>query len=195
MTNLTEMEKAVQEALGTRSVVLVGMMGAGKSSIGKRLALKLNLKFIDADTEIETAANRNITEIFEEHGEDYFRDGERRVIARLLENGPQILATGGGAFICQETRDAICQTGISIWLKADIDVLLQRVKRKNTRPLLQKGNPESIMQDLIKERYPIYEKADITVISGDGPHESVVEDIIYALADKLGLVTRQDDPE
>jgi shikimate kinase len=171
--------------LGSRSIVLVGMMGAGKSSIGRRLASDLNLPFVDADTEIESAAGMSIPEIFDAHGEPYFRSGEARVIARLLESGPKVLASGGGAFINPQTRELIRTRGISVWLKADLDVLLRRIKRRSDRPLLKTDDPERTLQRLIEERYPIYAEADVTIHSRDVSHEAIVADIIARLAERL----------
>jgi shikimate kinase len=165
---------------------MVGMMGAGKSSVGRRLASRLGLPFVDADSEIELAANASINEIFDKHGEEYFRDGERRVIKRLLDGDPKVLATGGGAFIHAETREAIRQNGISIWLQADRELLLSRVKRRSNRPLLRNGDPAEILDRLLDEREPIYRTADIHVRSRDVAHEDVVEDIIAALDNFLG---------
>ncbi len=176
--------------LGTRSIVLVGMMGAGKSSIGRRLASDLNLPFVDADTEIESAAGMSIPEIFEAHGEPYFRSGEARVIARLLESGPQVLASGGGAFINPQTRELIRTRGISVWLKADLDVLLRRIKRRSDRPLLKTDDPERTLQRLIEERYPIYAEADVTIHSRDVSHEAIVADIMAGLAERLAGATQ-----
>lgn len=167
--------------LGDRPVVLIGLMGAGKSAIGKRLAAVLDLPFTDADHEIERAAGKSINEIFAEHGEAYFRDGERRVIARLLGEGPKVLATGGGAFMNEDTRRRIAKIGISVWLKADLDLLMSRVGRRDTRPLLRAPNPRGVMEKLIAERYPIYALADITIASRDVAHEVIVEEIIDAL--------------
>lgn len=172
----------ILRALGARSVVLVGMMGAGKSSIGRRLAGRLGLSFVDADTEIETAAGMSIPEIFDKHGEPYFRAGEARVIARLLDHGPQVLATGGGAIMDQNTRDLIHVKGISIWLKADLDVLSKRTKRRGDRPLVGK------MKDLLPLREPIYALSDIVVQSRDEPHETIVDEIIAALPKHLNIV-------
>ena len=174
-------ETAIVRALGSRSVVLVGMMGAGKSSIGKRLAARLGIPFIDADSEIESAAGMTIPEIFEQHGEAYFRAGEARVIARLLDNGPQVLATGGGAVMTQHTRDLIHIKGISVWLKADLDVLVKRTKRRNDRPLAEK------IQELLPEREPLYALSDIVVRSRDEPHETIVDEIIALLPKPLGI--------
>ncbi len=153
----------IRERLGTRSLVLVGLMGAGKSTVGRRLAQKLALPFRDADQEIETAAGMTIPEIFAIHGETHFRDGERRVIARLLQEGPMVLATGGGAFMNEETRDRIARQGISVWLRADLEVLMRRVRKRATRPLLQTSDPEGTMRDLITVRHPVYATADLTV--------------------------------
>jgi shikimate kinase len=162
------------------------MMGAGKSSIGRRLAGRLGMAFIDADSEIEQAANASIPEIFERHGEAYFRDGERRVIQRLLDGKPKVLATGGGAYMQPETRAAIKQAGISIWLKADRDLLLSRVKRRaGGRPMLAQGDPAEIIDRLIAERYPVYADAEIHVQSRDVAHEAVIDDILVALVDFL----------
>jgi len=167
--------------LGTRSLVLVGLMGAGKSTVGRRLAQTLQLPFRDADHEIEAAAGMTIPDIFAIHGEEYFRDGERRVIARLLQEGPMVLATGGGAYMNEETRQRIAENGISIWLKADLDVLMRRVRKRATRPLLQNPDPEGTMRRLMEQRYPVYAMADLTVDSHEAPHDRVVADIVEAL--------------
>lgn len=172
----------LRAALAGRSVVLVGMMGSGKSSVGKRLAARLGLPFVDADTEIETAAGMSIPDIFSQRGESEFRDGERRVIGRLLNTrSPLVLATGGGAFMNAETRDRVAQLGISIWLKADPEVLMRRVRKNSKRPLLQTADPEATLRRMLTEREPVYALADITVISRDDPHEVVVEDSLAAL--------------
>lgn len=172
----------LKSCLKFRSLVLIGLMGAGKSSIGKRLASALNITFTDADTEIEKAAGKSISDIFEEDGEDYFRDGEHRVISRLLREPGQVLATGGGAFMRAETREQIAKAGISVWLKADLDLLMSRVSRRDTRPLLRRANPTGIMAKLIEERYPVYAQADITVVSRNAPHEEIVNEIIESVA-------------
>lgn len=172
----------VRRALGQRPLVLVGLMGCGKSSIGKRLAARLSLPFIDADEEIERVAQKSISEIFADHGEAFFRDREAKVIARLLGSGPQVLATGGGAFITPETRQKIRDTGLSIWLRAELPVLMRRVGKRDTRPLLKSGDPEQVMRGLMAARYPIYADADITIESRDIPHDSIVAEIIAALA-------------
>ena len=175
-------ETAITRALGRRSIVLVGMMGAGKSSVGRRLGARLGVPFVDADMEIENAAGMTIPEIFARHGEPYFRAGEARVIARLLENGPQVLATGGGAVMNQQTRDLIRIKGVSVWLKADIDVLMKRTRRRNDRPLAEK------IRELLPLREPVYAQSDIVVVSRDEPHDNVVDEIIAAIADHLGVV-------
>jgi shikimate kinase len=175
-------EAAIVRALGTRVLVLIGMMGAGKSSIGRRIAARLNLPFVDADVEIEAAhAGLTIPEIFAKYGEPYFRDGEVRVIARLLEGGPSVLATGGGAFMREETRQRIRAKGISMWLRADPDVILRRVKRRSDRPLLQTDDPAAKIQELVDQRYPVYAEADITALSRDVPHERIVEECLQML--------------
>jgi shikimate kinase len=168
--------------LGTRSLVLVGLMGAGKSTVGRRLAQTLQLPFRDADHEIEAAAGMSIPDIFSVHGEEYFRDGEKRVIARLLQEGPMVLATGGGAFMNEETRQRIAELGISVWLRADLDVLMRRVRKRTTRPLLQNSDPEGTMRRLMETRHPVYATADLTIDSHETPHDRVVADIIKALS-------------
>ena len=178
---------AILAALGPRSVVLVGMMGAGKSSIGRRLALRLGIPFVDADVEIEKAAGMSIPDIFATHGEPDFRAGEARVIARLLDGGPQVLATGGGAFMNADTRAEIAAKGVSIWLKAEFEVLMRRIKRRHDRPLLKTGDPAETLRHLIDVRYPVYALADLTVQSRDIAHEKIVDEIVDALAGRLGL--------
>jgi shikimate kinase len=178
-------EAEILAALGTRLVVLVGMMGAGKSTIGRRLAARLNLPFVDADTEIEAAAGMTIPEIFEVHGELHFRDGEARVIARLLDAGPAVLATGGGSFMREETRRRIGEKAVSIWLKADPDVIMRRVKRRADRPLLQTVDPAATVSRLISEREPIYQHADLTISSREVPHDKIVDECLDALHAKL----------
>jgi shikimate kinase len=184
-------EAEITAALGTRSIVLVGMMGAGKSTIGRRLSVRLRLPFLDADTEIEAAAGMSIPDIFETHGEPHFRDGEARVIARLLDGGPTVLATGGGAFMREDTRDRIRDKAISIWLKADADIILRRVKRRADRPLLQTADPAATVGRLIREREPVYQNADITIWSRDVPHEKIVDECIDALHARLCNGTKE----
>jgi len=174
---------AILAHLGRRSIVLIGMMGAGKSSVGRRLAARLNIPFVDADAEIEKAAGMSIADIFARHGEADFRSGEARVIARLLDGGPQVLATGGGAFVNADTRNAIRAKGVSVWLSADVEVLMRRTsKRRNERPLLQTADPAETLRRLLAEREPIYAQADLTIQSRDAPHEVIVADIMTALA-------------
>ena len=174
--------EAVRQRLGTHPIVLVGLMGAGKTSVGRRLAEKLGIPFVDADHEIEAAAGKSIAEIFADHGESYFREGERRVIQRLIRNGAQVLATGGGAYMNDETRARIQDHGISLWLKASLPLLMKRVLKRQDRPLLKTGDPEVVMRNLIDKRYPVYGLADITVESRDVQHGQMVNDVIRALA-------------
>ena len=168
-------------ALRQHTIVLVGLMGAGKSSVGRRLAHALGLPFRDADEEVERAAGRSVAEIFAEMGEAAFRDGERRVIARLLDEPPHVLATGGGAFMNAETRKLIASKAVSVWLQADIDVLVRRVGRKGGRPLLEGKDPREALAALAKVREPIYAEADITIDSVEGPHSATVQAVIDAL--------------
>jgi shikimate kinase len=185
-------DQAIIAALGSRSLVLVGMMGAGKSSIGRRLAERLGVAFVDADSEIETAHRMSIPDIFSTYGEAYFRAGEARVIARLLDSGPQVLATGGGAFMNPDTRAAIGAKGISIWLNAEFDVLMRRIKRRHNRPLLKSDDPGETLRRLIAERYPIYAEAEIAIQSREVPHERIVEEIVAALAAHLVAASEPD---
>ena len=175
------MNAAIGDLPLERSIVLVGLMGSGKSAIGRRLAARIGTEFIDADNEIEKAAGLSINDIFEVHGEQAFRDGERRVIARILSGPVHVLATGGGAFMDAETRKLVKQRGISVWLRAEFDVLLRRVSRRNNRPLLKGDNKEEVLRGLIEARYPTYGGADITVQSQDGPHDETVNEVIAAL--------------
>ncbi|MBX9824578.1 MAG: shikimate kinase [Xanthobacteraceae bacterium] len=184
---------ALGPALGQRSIVLVGMMGAGKSSVGRRLANRLGIPFVDADIEIEKAAGMTITEIFASHGEPYFRAGEARVIARLLEGGPQVLATGGGAFMNADTRANIRAKGVSVWLRAALEVLSRRIKRRNDRPLLTTADPVETLRRLMDERYPVYAGADLTVESRDVPHEAIVDEIIEGLRGRLQAAPSGED--
>jgi len=172
-------------ALDGRSIVLVGMMGAGKTSVGKRLAQRLRLPFVDADAEIEAGAQMTVPEIFERFGEPYFREGERRVIARLLSDGPKVLATGGGAFLNAATRERIAEKGVSIWLRPDFEVLLRRVRKRSNRPLLRTADPEGTLRRLLEERSPIYALADLTIDSQDGPHDTVCDAVIAHLRRRL----------
>jgi len=169
----------------SKPIVLVGLMGAGKSCIGRKLATALGVDFVDADNEIETAAGCTIEQIFESHGESAFRDGERRVIARLLDQPPHVLASGGGAFVDPATRQAIRARAISVWLRADLEILLRRTARRDHRPLLKQGNPRQILQDLMAKRHPVYAEADIIVDSADGPPEVTLDRVLAALKDYL----------
>jgi shikimate kinase len=180
-------EAAIVAALGSRSVVLVGMMGAGKSSIGRRVALRLGIPFVDADVEIEKAAGMAIPDIFASRGEPDFRAGEARVIARLLDSGPQVLATGGGAFMNPDTRVLIAAKGVSIWLKAEFEVLMRRIRRRHDRPLLKTDDPAATLKQLMIERYPTYALADVTINSREIAHDKIVEEIVEALAQWLAV--------
>ena len=184
-TAITLPEADILAALGARPIVLVGMMGAGKSTIGRRLAARLQLPFTDADTEIETAHRMTIPEIFQKYGESYFRDGEARVIARMLDSGLGVLATGGGSFMREETRQRIGEKAVSIWLKADTEIIMKRVRRRTDRPLLQTADPVATVNRLLAEREPIYGKADLTIASRDVPHDKIVEECIEALHARL----------
>ena len=175
------LEREIRTKLASRSIVLVGMPGCGKSAIGRRLAPRLDLPFIDADEEIERAAGKSIKDIFAEHGEAYFRDGERRVIARLLASGPQVLATGGGAMMDAETRRNVKRAGISIWVKAELPVLLRRVAKRNNRPLFEGRDAETVMKELMEARNPVFATADIIVESREIPHEVIVDEIVAAI--------------
>jgi shikimate kinase len=170
-----------------RTVALVGMMGAGKSSVGRRLASRLGVPFKDADSEIEHAAGCSIAEIFERYGEPAFRDGEKKVIARLLGEAPHVLATGGGAFMDETTRGLIKDAAVSVWLQAPIDLLLARTQRRDTRPLLRDGDPRETMERLLGEREPVYALADLTISSEDGPHSAAVERVIAVLTERGAL--------
>lgn len=179
----TVLEAVIRGRLGSRSIILIGMPGCGKSALGRRLAPRLDLPFVDVDEEIERAAGKSIKEIFADHGEAYFRDGERRVIARLLASGPQVLATGGGALLNEETRANIRRSGVSVWVKADVSLLVRRVTKRSTRPLFEGRDAETVVRDLMEARYPIYAAvADIVVESRDVPHEVIVGEIVDALA-------------
>lgn len=163
------------------SIVMVGLMGAGKSSIGRRLATRLGMPFADADNEIEKAAGMSINEIFDRFGEPAFREGERKVIKRLMNGPVQIISTGGGAFMDGDTRSLINENGISVWLRADLDLLVARTARRNSRPLLRQGDPREILQKLMDERYPIYSMADVTIDAGERDHEETVTEVIRQL--------------
>jgi shikimate kinase len=175
-------EERIRAGLGVRSIVMVGMPGCGKSALGKRLAPRLNLPFVDVDEEIERAAGKTVKEIFADHGEASFRDGERKVIARLLASGPQVLATGGGALMNEETRANIRRAGVSVWVKAEAALLVRRVTKRTTRPLFEGRDPETVVKELMAARHPLYAGADIVVESREVPHETMVDEIVDALA-------------
>ena len=194
------LEASIRARLGGRSIVLVGIMGAGKSSVGRRLAQRLRMGFGGAHHPIEGAAQPTLARRSDSCRGADFRDGERRVIARLLAEGPHVLATGGGAYMNAETREAIGRNGVSVWLKADFDVVMNRVRRRSHRPLLQKADPEGVMRDLIATRYPVYALADLTVQSRDVPHETIVEEVLAALdamlpAPDASDIARKDEAE
>lgn len=176
---------SIRARLGQRSLVMVGLMGCGKSSVGRRLAARLEIPFVDADDAIELAAGKSIAEIFADHGEAHFRDGERRVIRRLLSSGPQVLATGGGAYMSEETRQAIRDAGVAIWLKAELPVLMRRVMKRDDRPLLKTPDPEAVMRELMRTRYPVYAEADVMIESREVPHEVIVSEIVETLDQRL----------
>lgn len=188
-------DDSILPKLGRRSIAIVGMMGAGKSSVGRKLGARLGLPFVDADTEIEAAAGMSIPEIFEIRGEAEFRTGEARVIARLLDGGPQVLATGGGAYMNADTRALIRSRGISIWLKAEFDVLMKRIRRRTgDRPMLKAADPAARLRELMAERYPIYAHADITIESRDVLHEVIVEEMLAAIRHYLERDTGPGEP-
>ncbi|MBU0583071.1 MAG: shikimate kinase [Alphaproteobacteria bacterium] len=182
---------ALLSSLGSRSIVFVGLMGAGKTAIGRKVASALGLPFLDSDHEIESVSRMSIPDLFAQYGEAEFRALEQRVILRVLENGPQVLATGGGAFMNEQTREAIAANGISVWLKADVDVLLERVSKKQNRPLLQNADPRGVLERLIAERHPVYAHADITVPTRDDRREVIAGEVIDAISRSLN-VTRED---
>jgi shikimate kinase len=183
-------DKQVQllRRLGPRSIVFVGLMGAGKTAIGRKVAAALGLAFADSDHEIEAASRMGIPDLFERYGEVEFRALEQRVIARILESGPQVLSTGGGAFMNEQTRALIAGHGVSVWLKADIDVLMERVSKKQNRPLLQNPDPRAVMERLMTERYPVYATADVTVPTRDERKEVIADEVIDAIARRLAAI-------
>jgi len=192
--DIAELAKSIRERLGHRSIVLIGLMGAGKSTVGKKLAALVELPFFDADNEIEKVSTMTIPELFEAYGEAEFRDLERRVIARMLENGPIVLATGGGAYMNELTRQAIASEGISLWLKAELDVLMARVARKQNRPLLKNDNPRGVMERLMTERHPIYANADLVVNSREEKKEIIAFEAMQAIAGHLdGIASRSNE--
>jgi shikimate kinase len=186
---------SVRQALKKRSIILVGMMGSGKSSIGRRLALALDLPFVDADAAIEEAAGMTIDEMFRVHGEPYFREGEERVIRRLLHGGPHVVSTGGGAVISAQTRAAIAEGGVSIWLDAPVELLLHRVSRRDNRPLLKTGDPKAVLERLLAERAKYYAEANLKYDSHDAPHETVVDEILALLSSYLSAERHPAPPD
>ncbi|GAB6054515.1 shikimate kinase [Magnetospira thiophila] len=197
MTEITSPEtlRELVTRLNGRSVVLVGLMGAGKSAVGRRMAARLELPFIDADAEIEKAAGCSIADIFDLYGEEAFRDCERRVIARLLGEPSGILATGGGAFMDPETRKVIQQCGLSLWLRASLDILVERTSRRDTRPLLRQGNPAEILQNLMDLRYPVYQQADTLIDTGEESADHTTELALQALARHLHVPLQEEAPQ
>lgn len=188
-------QAALLEKLGQRSIVLVGLMGAGKTAIGRKVATALGLTFIDSDQEIEDVSRMSIPELFELYGEPEFRALEQRVIARVLEGGPQILSTGGGAYMNDHTREAIASNAVSVWLKADIDLLMERVSKKQNRPLLKNDNPRAVLERLMNERYPVYALADLTVVTRDERKEVIAAEVIEALDRHLSAANEAEPNE
>jgi shikimate kinase len=183
-----ESHAALLGRLGNRSIVFVGLMGAGKTAIGRKVAAMLALPFIDSDKEIESVSRMTVPELFERYGETEFRALEHRVILRVLENGPQVLSTGGGAFMNAQTREAIAGHGISVWLKAELDLLMERVSKKQNRPLLKSADPRAVLERLMAERYPVYAFADVTVPTRDDRKEVIAAEVVDALCGHLGVV-------
>ena len=177
---------AVRDRLGGRAIVFVGLMGAGKTAIGRRLAQMLDLPFVDSDHEIEAVSRMTVPELFERYGEPEFRALEQRVIGRLLREGPRVVSTGGGAFMNAQTRGAVAERGISIWLKASLDLLMERVARNQNRPLLRSADPRAVMERLMAERYPVYALADITVETRDAKREIIADETLARLGEYLG---------
>lgn len=188
---LNSLASQIRERLGERTVVFVGLMGAGKTAIGRKVAQILDLPFADSDHEIETVSRMSIPELFERYGEPEFRALEQRVIDRLVKDGPRVLSTGGGAFMNTQTRAVVADHGVSIWLKADLDLLMERVAKKQNRPLLKNPDPRAVMQKLIDERYPVYALADITVETRDAKREIIMEETVQALGQFLGVAADQ----
>ena len=182
---IADRASTIRRSLNNRSIVLVGIMGVGKSTIGKRLSQYLDIPFVDADKEIEKAAGMSVTDIFEQFGEEAFRTGEKKVIRRLLDEGQKILATGGGAFMNEETRVEIQERGVSVWLKADLDVLMKRVQRRSDRPLLKTEDPEATMKELLEERNPVYALADLEIESRTVSRDVIASEVVDLLADAL----------
>ena len=187
MTTIANRNADILSRLGRRSIVFVGLMGAGKTAIGRKVATALGLPFTDGDHEIETVSRMTIPDLFDRYGEAEFRALEQRVILRILEGGPQVLSTGGGAFVNAQTREAIAERGVSVWLKADIDVLMERVSKKQNRPLLRTADPRAVLEKLMADRYPIYAEAHLTVPTRDERKEVIAAEVIDALGRHLGV--------
>jgi shikimate kinase len=184
-TEMAGLVERVRAGIGTKTLVLVGLMGAGKTSVGRKLAQTLQLPFADSDHEIENVSRMTVPELFEAYGEVEFRALEQRVVTRLVADGPAVIGTGGGAFMNADTRAAIRASGISIWLKADIDTLMERVARRQNRPLLKTSDPRAVMRKLMEDRYPVYGEADVTIVSRDARHATIAAEIIKAVDGKL----------
>lgn len=184
-----ESHAALLGSLGNRSIVFVGLMGAGKTAIGRKVATMLGLPFIDSDQEIESVSRMSVPELFERYGETEFRALEQRVILRVLEHGPQVLSTGGGAFMNAQTREAIAGHGVSVWLKAEIDLLMERVSKKQNRPLLKSADPRAVLERLMAERYPVYATANVTVSTRDDRKEVIAAEVVNALCGHFGIPT------
>jgi shikimate kinase len=182
-----ETHAALLGRLGGRSIVFVGLMGAGKTAIGRKVSTMLSLPFIDSDQEIESVSRMTVPELFERYGETEFRALEQRVILRVLENGPQVLSTGGGAFMNAQTREAIAAHGVSVWLKAELDLLMERVSKKQNRPLLKSADPRAVLERLMGERYPVYATADVTVPTRDDRKEIIAAEVLDALCRHFGI--------
>ncbi|MBZ9978661.1 shikimate kinase [Mesorhizobium sp. BR-1-1-10] len=182
-----ETHAALLGRLGSRSIVFVGLMGAGKTAIGRKVATMLSLPFIDSDQEIESVSRMTVPELFERYGETEFRALEQRVILRVLENGPQVLSTGGGAFMNAQTREAVAAHGVSVWLKAELDLLMDRVSKKQNRPLLKSADPRAVLERLMAERYPVYATSDVTVPTRDDRKEVIAAEVIEALCLHFGI--------
>jgi shikimate kinase len=191
-----ELAASIREKLGTRTIMFVGLMGAGKTVIGRRVAQLLDLPFVDSDHEIESVSRMTIPELFEAYGEPEFRALEQRVIERLLHEGPRVLSTGGGAFMNAQTREVAAKYGVTLWLKADLDLLMERVAKRQNRPLLQNADPRGVMRQLMDARYPVYALADVTVQTRDTKREIITEETVQALADHLGCpIVQQSENE
>lgn len=192
-TDVPHPASTIRDRLGDRVVVFVGLMGAGKTAIGRKVAQALQLPFVDSDHEIETVSRMTVPELFERYGEPEFRALEQRVIERLLREGPRVVSTGGGAFMNAQTREAIAEHGISIWLKADLDLLMERVAKKQNRPLLQNADPRGIMAKLMADRYPVYALADVTVETRDAKRELITDEALQALGHHLERPAMRDE--